>query len=108
MPAATSSLTHDLRKLMAFGSGVGVEVGDNGVGLDGVDTSRMFTLSYTTKPEGTGVGLSVSRAIVDAHGGRIWAEPNSEGGASFYFTIPLREAGGDLTMRSFPALSTVS
>jgi signal transduction histidine kinase len=89
-------------------SGVGVEVGDNGVGLDGVDTSRMFTLSYTTKPEGTGVGLSVSRAIVDAHGGRIWAEPNSEGGASFYFTIPLREAGGDLTMRSFPALSTVS
>jgi signal transduction histidine kinase len=82
--------------------GVRVEVGDNGIGLDAVDTSRMFTLSYTTKPDGTGVGLSVSRAIVDAHGGRIWAEPNSEGGASFYFTLPLRGAAGDQPARAFP------
>src|SRR5262249_42568462 len=68
--------------------GVRVEVGDNGIGLGRVDTGRMFSLSYTTKPSGTGVGLSVSRAIVDAHGGRIWAEPNAEGGASFYFLLP--------------------
>ena len=59
--------------------GIRVEVGDNGVGLGRVDTGRMFSLSYTTKPNGTGVGLSVSRAIVDAHGGRIWAEPNCRG-----------------------------
>lgn len=69
---------------------VRIEVGDNGIGLAEVDTRRMFSLSYTTKPNGTGVGLSVSRAIVDAHGGRIWAEPNHEGGASFFFTLPRR------------------
>jgi len=68
--------------------GIRIEVGDNGVGLGHVDTGRMFALSYTTKPDGTGVGLSVSRAIVDAHGGRIWAESNTEGGASVYFTLP--------------------
>jgi signal transduction histidine kinase len=73
--------------------GVRVEVGDNGVGLSHVDTGRMFSLSYTTKPSGTGVGLSVSRAIVDAHGGRIWAEPNADGGASVCFTLPLGDAG---------------
>jgi len=70
------------------GHEVRVEVADNGVGLGGVDVARMFALSYTTKPEGTGVGLSVSRAIVDAHGGRIWAEPNADGGASLFFAIP--------------------
>jgi signal transduction histidine kinase len=76
--------------------GIRVEVGDNGVGLGRVDTGRMFSLSYTTKPNGTGVGLSVSRAIVDAHGGRIWAEPNADGGASFYFTLPPGGTGSDL------------
>jgi len=70
--------------------GVRVEVADNGIGLDQVDVDRMFSLSYTTKPTGTGVGLSVSRAIVVAHGGRIWAEANRDGGATFYFTLPQR------------------
>ena len=74
------------------GNDVRIEVGDNGIGLGEVDTLRMFSLSYTTKPNGTGVGLSVSRAIVDAHHGRIWAEPNAEGGASFLFTLPRRRA----------------
>ncbi len=82
--------------------GVRVEVADNGIGLAGVDTRRMFTLSYTTKPNGTGVGLSVSRAIVDAHGGRIWGEPNREGGASFYISLPTAAASGGLP--SAPAL----
>jgi signal transduction histidine kinase len=74
---------------------VRVEVSDNGVGLGAVDVQRMFTLSYTTKSTGTGVGLSVSRAIVTAHGGRIWGEPNAEGGASFFFTLPRRATNGD-------------
>jgi signal transduction histidine kinase len=74
------------------GNEVRIEVGDNGIGLGEVDTLRMFSLSYTTKPNGTGVGLSVSRAIVDAHRGRIWAEPNPEGGASFLFTLPRRRS----------------
>jgi C4-dicarboxylate-specific signal transduction histidine kinase len=74
------------------GNEVRIEVGDNGIGLGEVDTLRMFSLSYTTKPDGTGVGLSVCRAIVDAHRGRIWAEPNPEGGASFLFTLPRRRS----------------
>jgi signal transduction histidine kinase len=68
---------------------VQVTVTDQGAGLAGVDTKRMFMLSYTTKPTGTGVGLSVSRAIVEAHGGRLWAEPNAGRGATFCFTIPV-------------------
>jgi signal transduction histidine kinase len=53
----------------------------------------MFSLSYTTKPRGTGVGLSVSRAIVEAHGGRLWAEQNPGAGATFSFTIPIHSSG---------------
>ena len=86
--------------------GVRVEVGDNGVGLDRVDIGRMFSLSYTTKPSGTGVGLSVSRAIVDAHGGRIWAEPNPEGGATFYFTLPPGDGEGVPPLTTEPSATT--
>jgi signal transduction histidine kinase len=67
---------------------VRVSVRDNGVGLDGVDMKRLFTFSYTTKPNGTGVGLPISRSIIEAHGGRLWAEPNDTGGATFTFAIP--------------------
>jgi PAS domain S-box-containing protein len=69
-----------------------VAVRDAGVGLDGVDLKRIFTLSYTTKPSGTGVGLSVSRSIVEAHGGRIWAAPNADRGATFSFSLPVHSA----------------
>ncbi|MGH9254099.1 MAG: PAS domain-containing protein [Vicinamibacterales bacterium] len=68
---------------------VEVSVTDRGVGLDGVDMQRMFTPSYTTKADGTGVGLSISRSIVEAHGGRLWAEQNSDRGATFFFTVPV-------------------
>jgi signal transduction histidine kinase len=67
---------------------VKVAVTDSGVGLEGVDVEQMFSLSYTTKPKGSGVGLSISKAIVEAHGGRLWGEQNSTGGATFSFTIP--------------------
>lgn len=69
---------------------VKVSVKDNGVGLEGVDVQRMFALSYTTKATGTGVGLSISRSIVEAHGGRLWAEPNADGGATFCFAVPVQ------------------
>lgn len=65
-----------------------VSVRDNGVGLAGVDRERMFALAYTTKPSGSGVGLAISRSIIEAHGGRLWAEDNVPCGASFSFTLP--------------------
>jgi signal transduction histidine kinase len=66
-----------------------VAVKDGGVGLDAVDMQRMFTLSYTTKAAGTGVGLSISRSIIQAHGGRIQASQNADRGATFSFTLPV-------------------
>ena len=66
-----------------------VAVKDRGVGLDGVDMQRMFALSYTTKAAGTGVGLSISRSIIQAHGGRLWASQNADRGATFSFSVPV-------------------
>jgi PAS domain S-box-containing protein len=77
--------------------GVTVAVSDAGVGLAGVDADRMFNPAYTTKPEGTGVGLSISRSIIVAHGGRIWATQNQDRGATVSFTLPseLHERRGE-------------
>ena len=68
---------------------VEVAVRDTGVGLGGVDPTRMFTTGYTTKARGTGVGLSICRTIVEAHGGRIWANANPGPGATFTFRLPV-------------------
>lgn len=67
---------------------VRVAVADHGVGLDRTDAGRLFDPFYTTKEGGTGLGLSMSRTIVDSYGGRIWAEPRPGGGALFAFTLP--------------------
>jgi PAS domain S-box-containing protein len=67
---------------------VQVSVCDAGVGFGEVEIERLFTTGYTTKPTGTGVGLSICRTIVQAHGGKIWARPNAEAGATFVFTLP--------------------
>jgi len=69
--------------------GVQVAVRDAGVGLSETDMRRIFTPSYTTKPDGTGVGLSICRSIIEAHGGRVWAVPNDDAGATFCFTLPV-------------------
>jgi two-component system sensor kinase FixL len=71
---------------------VRIAVRDSGRGLDGVDMQRLFRASYTTKADGTGLGLWVSRSIIEAHGGRLWAEPNPDGGATFAFTLPIETA----------------
>jgi C4-dicarboxylate-specific signal transduction histidine kinase len=68
--------------------GVRVGVRDTGPGLSPKSLSRLFEPFYTTKPEGMGMGLSICRSIIEAHGGRLWAIPCKPQGALFQFTIP--------------------
>jgi signal transduction histidine kinase len=63
-------------------------VEDSGIGFEPVIADRFFEPFYTTKQEGMGIGLSVSRSIIEAHGGRLWACANSGPGATFAFSIP--------------------
>jgi len=69
-----------------------VRVSDTGVGISDDMRERLFEPFMTTKKEGMGVGLSICRTIIEAHGGVIWGENNPEGGATFAFTLPLAEA----------------
>ncbi len=66
-----------------------ISVSDNGLGLPDGPTSRAFDAFYTTKDDGMGMGLAISRSIVEAHRGRLWAENNSQGGATFRLTLPV-------------------
>ncbi|HSO06577.1 MAG TPA: ATP-binding protein [Pelomicrobium sp.] len=66
---------------------VRLSIRDNGPGLDPAVAERMFRSFYTTRREGLGLGLAVSRAIIETHGGRIWADPPGPGGAAFHFTL---------------------
>jgi len=70
--------------------GVLLAVRDTGPGLDPQSEGRLFEAFYTTKPSGMGMGLSICRAIIEAHGGRIWAAANEPRGAVFQFTLPAR------------------
>jgi two-component system sensor kinase FixL len=69
-----------------------VAVQDAGIGLDTQTMDRLFDAYFTTKPYGMGMGLSISRLIIEAHGGRLWATPNADRGATFQFTLPPAEA----------------
>jgi PAS domain S-box-containing protein len=73
-------------------NGVLVAVADSGPGLDPANLEHVFDPFYTTKPEGLGIGLSICRSIIDAHGGRLWVSPNQPRGALFQFTLPTRAA----------------
>ena len=70
------------------GDHVRVSVEDAGIGLDPRDMDRLFEAFYTTKDDGMGIGLSVSRSIIERHRGRLWAAPNNGPGATFSFSIP--------------------
>jgi PAS domain S-box-containing protein len=63
-------------------------VTDSGIGLPAEDQPKLFEAFYTTKTNGMGMGLAISRSIVEAHGGRLWATPNTDVGATFQFTLP--------------------
>jgi C4-dicarboxylate-specific signal transduction histidine kinase len=69
-------------------TGVLVAVGDSGPGIDAGNRERVFEPFYTTKTSGVGMGLSICRSIIEAHGGRLWAEANEPRGAVFQFTLP--------------------
>jgi len=77
-----------IRTVREDGDRVRVSVRDAGVGLDRQSIDKLFDAFYTTKSNGMGIGLSVSRSIVERHQGRLWAEPNDGPGATFSFSIP--------------------
>jgi signal transduction histidine kinase len=75
-------------------SGVLVTVRDSGPGLDPQQLDRLFEAFYTTKPHGLGLGLAISRSIIAAHGGRLWATANVPRGAVVQFTLPIGSEEG--------------
>ena len=92
--SAVNDRPRELTIVSAQGTdGVVVEVRDSGIGLDPDRAERVFDAFYTTKTEGLGIGLSISRSIVEAHGGRLWAAPNQPHGAVFRFSLPVAEDG---------------
>jgi signal transduction histidine kinase len=72
-----------------------ISVSDTGVGLPPQHADKIFDAFFTTKSHGIGLGLRISRTIIESHGGRLWATPNSPSGASFYFTLPTTLASAE-------------
>jgi len=66
-----------------------VSVRDNGIGINEKEVEKMFDAFHTSKANGMGMGLSISRSIIEDHGGRLWAAPNPDKGTTFSFTIPI-------------------
>jgi C4-dicarboxylate-specific signal transduction histidine kinase len=83
--------TLSIRTEQKGAAGILVAVHDSGPGLDPEHLQRVFDPFYTTKPSGLGMGLSICRSIIDAHGGRLWADANQPRGTIFQFTLPAAE-----------------
>jgi signal transduction histidine kinase len=66
-----------------------ISIRDTGAGLPTDKIDQIFSAFFTTKPQGTGMGLSISRTIIESHGGRLWAAGNDGRGATFHFTLPI-------------------
>jgi len=96
MHAMKASATKQLRVQTAFEpqSGIRVTVSDSGAGISEENMQRLFAPFFTTKSEGMGIGLSISRSIIETHRGRIWAERRPDGGTSFHFMIPTADETG--------------
>ncbi|GDY08314.1 hypothetical protein LBMAG52_18000 [Planctomycetia bacterium] len=70
-----------------------ISVRDSGHGFKGVTPEEIFNPFFTTKPDGLGLGLTISRSIIAAHGGKLWAEQNADRGVTFLFTLPIEDHG---------------
>jgi signal transduction histidine kinase len=72
-----------------------VAVQDSGTGIDPDKWTGLFTAFFTTKPDGMGMGLSICRSIIEAHGGEMWASPNDGFGATFSFTVQIEQGAAE-------------
>jgi signal transduction histidine kinase len=100
MHAMKASVTRQLRIQTAHDphNGIRVTVSDSGTGISDDDMQRLFAPFFTTKSEGMGIGLSISRSIIETHRGRIWAERHRDGGTSFHFMIPTTDETGSVAI----------
>ena len=93
--AASEKRDLTIKTALDHEDGVEVAIGDTGPGLAEEVEERLFQPFVTTKAGGMGIGLSISHSIVEAHGGRLWATPNPNGGTVFHFTLPLAPNGAE-------------
>jgi len=77
-----------------------ISVSDTGIGLSSDEAERIFEAFFTTKPQGTGMGLSISRRIIASHGGHLSARPNTGRGATLQFTLPVEATAADIAWRA--------
>jgi two-component system sensor kinase FixL len=84
-----------IRSRFDKGNAMIISVRDCGVGLKDDQLEEMFQPFYTTKSDGLGMGLAISRSIIEGHGGRLWAQNNPDRGATLYFSVPAREVTAD-------------
>jgi signal transduction histidine kinase len=73
-----------------------ISVRDAGIGLPVAEGDKIFDAFFTTKPQGTGMGLAISRSVIESHGGRLWATANPTPGATFHFTLSTAPKPGDM------------
>jgi len=90
-PVEERGRTLSIRTEQSGAAGILVAVHDSGPGIDPEHLQRVFEPFYTTKPSGLGMGLSICRSIIDAHGGRLWADANQPRGTVFQFTLPVAQ-----------------
>ena len=97
--AMRNSLKKDLTisKELSAGGLLTVSISDTGTGIEPEIREQLFQPFVTTKAEGMGFGLSISRTIVDAHGGKLWVDDDPGGGANFRFTLPIADIVRDHT-----------